>query len=45
MSAITRFPVVGLTAIFTGMVLVLQSYTGFTRFSADRPSPMWWSYR
>src|SRR5205814_1733385 len=29
-------PVVGLTAIFTGMVLALQSYTGFARFSAAR---------
>jgi phospholipid/cholesterol/gamma-HCH transport system permease protein len=28
-------PVVGLTAIFTGMVLVLQCYTGFSRFSAE----------
>jgi phospholipid/cholesterol/gamma-HCH transport system permease protein len=28
-------PVVGLTALFTGMVLALQSYTGFTRFSAE----------
>lgn len=28
-------PVVGLTAIFTGMVLALQSYTGFSRFSAS----------
>ena len=27
-------PVVGLTAIFTGMVLALQSYTGFARFEA-----------
>lgn len=27
--------VVGLTAIFTGMVLALQSYTGFSRFSAE----------
>jgi len=27
-------PVVGLTAIFSGMVLALQSYTGFARFSA-----------
>lgn len=27
-------PVVGLTALFTGMVLALQSYTGFSRFSA-----------
>ncbi len=28
-------PVVGLTATFTGMVLALQSYTGFARFSAE----------
>jgi phospholipid/cholesterol/gamma-HCH transport system permease protein len=28
-------PVVGLTAIFTGMVLALQSYTGFARFQAQ----------
>lgn len=28
-------PVVGLTAIFTGMVLAFQSYTGFARFSAE----------
>ena len=28
-------PVVGLTAVFTGMVLALQSYTGFSRFSAE----------
>ncbi len=28
-------PVVGLTAIFTGMVLALQSYSGFARFSAE----------
>lgn len=28
-------PVVGLTAIFTGMVLALQCYTGFSRFSAE----------
>ncbi|HAD87471.1 MAG TPA: ABC transporter permease, partial [Rhodospirillaceae bacterium] len=28
-------PVVGLTAIFAGMVLALQSYTGFARFSAE----------
>lgn len=28
-------PVVGLTAIFTGMVLVLQSYTGFSRMNAE----------
>ena len=29
-------PVVALTASFTGMVLALQSYTGFARFSAAR---------
>lgn len=28
-------PVVGLTATFTGMVLALQSYTGFHRFEAE----------
>ncbi len=28
-------PVVGLTAIFTGAVLALQSYTGFQRFQAE----------
>ena len=28
-------PVVGLTAVFTGMVLALQSYTGFSRFNAE----------
>jgi phospholipid/cholesterol/gamma-HCH transport system permease protein len=28
-------PVVALTAIFTGMVLALQSFTGFARFSAE----------
>ncbi len=28
-------PVVGLTAIFTGMVLALQSHTGFARFAAE----------
>ena len=28
-------PVIGLTAIFSGMVLALQSYTGFARFSAE----------
>src|SRR5204862_332966 len=45
-------PVVGLTAIFTGMVLALQSYTGFSRFNAEsaaalpvsaRRRPMRWS--
>lgn len=28
-------PVVGLTALFSGMVLALQSYTGFSRFKAE----------
>ena len=28
-------PVVAMTAVFTGMVLALQSYTGFARFSAQ----------
>jgi phospholipid/cholesterol/gamma-HCH transport system permease protein len=28
-------PVVGLTAIFTGAVLAIQSYVGFSRFSAE----------
>lgn len=28
-------PVVGLTAIFTGAVLALQTYTGFARFNAE----------
>lgn len=28
-------PVVGLTALFTGMVLALQSHTGFARFNAE----------
>ncbi|MEX2010079.1 MAG: ABC transporter permease [Dongiaceae bacterium] len=32
-------PVVGLTAIFTGMVLALQSFTGFTRFNAESAIP------
>jgi phospholipid/cholesterol/gamma-HCH transport system permease protein len=33
-------PVVGLTALFSGMVLALQSYTGFSRFSAEASIPM-----
>jgi phospholipid/cholesterol/gamma-HCH transport system permease protein len=28
-------PVIGLTAIFAGMVIALQSYTGFSRFNAE----------
>ena len=33
-------PVVSLTALFSGMVLCLQSYTGFSRFSAEASIPM-----
>ncbi|GHS92081.1 ABC transporter permease [Alphaproteobacteria bacterium] len=32
-------PVIGLTSIFTGIVLALQSYTGFSRFSAQGALP------
>lgn len=32
-------PVVGLTAVFTGAVLALQSYTGFSRFAAPSAIP------
>jgi phospholipid/cholesterol/gamma-HCH transport system permease protein len=32
-------PVVGLTTLFSGMVLALQSYTGFARFSAESAVP------
>jgi phospholipid/cholesterol/gamma-HCH transport system permease protein len=32
-------PVVGMTALFTGMVLALQSYTGFSRFQAESAIP------
>ena len=32
-------PVVGLTAIFTGMVLALQSHTGFSRFAVESGVP------
>jgi phospholipid/cholesterol/gamma-HCH transport system permease protein len=32
-------PVVGLTTLFTGMVLALQSYSGFSRFSAAGAIP------
>jgi phospholipid/cholesterol/gamma-HCH transport system permease protein len=32
-------PVVGLTALFTGMVLALQSHTGFSRFDAESAIP------
>ena len=32
-------PVVGLTAVFTGMVLALQTYTGFSSFAAESAVP------
>lgn len=32
-------PVVGLTTLFAGMVLALQSYTGFARFNAEGAIP------
>ncbi len=32
-------PVVGMTAVFTGMVLALQSYIGFARFNAETAIP------
>ena len=33
-------PVVGMTALFTGAVLALQSYSGFSRFSAESSIPI-----
>jgi phospholipid/cholesterol/gamma-HCH transport system permease protein len=33
-------PVIGLTAIFTGAVLALQSHSGFSRFSAESSIPI-----
>jgi len=32
---VRSFPVVVITSAFTGMVLALQSYTGFKRFNAE----------
>ena len=32
-------PVVAMTAVFSGMVIALQSYTGFSRFSAESAIP------
>lgn len=32
---VDSLPVVGLTAMFTGMVLALQTFTGFARFNAE----------
>ena len=36
---LSSIPIVALTAIFSGMVLALQSYTGFSRFSAETAIP------
>ncbi|MDA1284154.1 MAG: ABC transporter permease [Proteobacteria bacterium] len=36
---LSSIPIVALTAIFSGMVLTLQSYTGFSRFSAETAIP------
>ena len=36
---LSSIPIVTLTAIFSGMVLALQSYTGFSRFSAETAIP------
>jgi len=35
----SSIPIVALTAIFSGMVLALQSYTGFSRFAAETAIP------
>ena len=36
---ISSIPIISLTGIFSGMVLALQSYTGFSRFSAESAIP------
>ena len=36
---VTSIPIIALTGIFSGMVLALQSYTGFSRFSAESAIP------
>ena len=36
---ISSIPIVALTTFFSGMVLALQSYTGFSRFSAESAIP------
>jgi phospholipid/cholesterol/gamma-HCH transport system permease protein len=33
-------PIIGMTALFSGAVMALQSYTGFSRFSAESSIPM-----
>ena len=35
----SSMPIIALTGIFSGMVLALQSYTGFSRFSAESAIP------
>ena len=37
---LTSIPMVGMTALFTGTVLALQSFIGFSRFSASSSIPM-----
>ena len=36
---ISSIPIIALTGFFSGMVLALQSYTGFSRFSAESAIP------
>ena len=36
---ISSIPIIALTGIFSGMVLALQSFTGFSRFSAESAIP------
>ena len=36
---ISSIPIIALTGVFSGMVLALQSYTGFSRFSAESAIP------
>ena len=36
---VSSIPIISLTGIFSGMVLALQSYTGFSRFSAESAIP------
>jgi len=36
---VQSIPIIALTGIFSGMVLALQSYTGFSRFSAESAIP------
>ena len=37
---VSSIPIIALTGIFSGMVLALQSYTGFSRFSAESAIPI-----